>query len=214
MTRGGPQLSQGRHAEGVRPASNLAADVLLHPVGHVDQPSPRLLQERHHAIHVAVAGQRDFDLALALAQLRLGLFQLVRLRQRSSILPVTVGSRAASCAFSFSLSACSRPISASRAARSAGTAWGAPPLPLLVQVDPVRVRVSSLPPPSVPVDSAWRPFSVSGICSATAAPDPPAQRASAATAMEMENFEGDIIIGLLRLKTGKVCCPRSYTCER
>src|SRR5450759_750336 len=63
-------------------SSNLAAEVLLHPVGHLDQPPPRALQKRHHAIHVAVAGQRDFDLALALGDLRLGLFQRVRLRQR------------------------------------------------------------------------------------------------------------------------------------
>src|SRR5712675_2819550 len=51
------------------PASNLAGDVLLHPVGHLDQPPPRLLQERHHPIHVAVARQRYFDLALAVGHL-------------------------------------------------------------------------------------------------------------------------------------------------
>src|ERR1700738_5605976 len=63
-------------------SSNLAGDVLLHPVGHLDQPPPRLLQKRHHAIHVAIARERNFDLALALGYLRLGLFQRVRLRQR------------------------------------------------------------------------------------------------------------------------------------
>src|SRR5260370_30221174 len=61
--------------------SNLAGDVLLHPVGHLDQPPPSLLEERHHAIHVAVARQRNFDLAFALGHLRLGLFQRVGLRQ-------------------------------------------------------------------------------------------------------------------------------------
>src|SRR2546430_3310518 len=63
-------------------ASNLSGDVLLHPVGDLDQPPPRPLEERHHAIHVAVARQRNFDLALALGHLRLRLFQRVRLRQR------------------------------------------------------------------------------------------------------------------------------------
>src|ERR1700731_3487649 len=58
--------SPGRRAEG---ASNLAGDVLLHPVGHLDQPPPRLFQERHHAIHVAVARQWNFDLALTVGNL-------------------------------------------------------------------------------------------------------------------------------------------------
>jgi hypothetical protein len=40
----------------------------------------------------------------------------------SSLLPATVPSRSASCALSFSFSACSRPISVSIAARSSGTA--------------------------------------------------------------------------------------------
>src|SRR5450759_4890844 len=78
----GFRLSQGRPPGEEYASSNLAAEVLLHPVGHLDQPPPRALQKRHHAIHVAVAGQRDFDLALALGDLRLGLFQRVRLRQR------------------------------------------------------------------------------------------------------------------------------------
>src|SRR5258708_5643865 len=43
---------------------------------------PRPLEERHHAIHVAVARQRNFDLALALGHLWLRLLQGVRLRQR------------------------------------------------------------------------------------------------------------------------------------
>ena len=54
---------------------NLAGDVLLHPIGHLDQPPPRLLQKRHHPIHVAVARQRNFDFALTLGHLRLGLFE-------------------------------------------------------------------------------------------------------------------------------------------
>src|ERR1700710_1190605 len=65
-----------------RYASNLAGDVLLHPVGHVDQAPPCPLEERHHAIHVAIARQRNFYLALAVGDFRLGLLQRVRLRQR------------------------------------------------------------------------------------------------------------------------------------
>src|SRR5882757_7329145 len=75
----GSLLSQGRRSKG---PSNLAGDVLLHPVSHLDQPPPRLLEKRHHAIHVAVARQRNFNLALAIGHLRLVLFQRVRLRQR------------------------------------------------------------------------------------------------------------------------------------
>ena len=48
----------------------------------------------HHPIHVAVARQRDFDLAFALGRLRFGFFQRVRFRQRLVVLPVTVGARA------------------------------------------------------------------------------------------------------------------------
>src|SRR5258708_2101396 len=61
--------------------SNLAADVLLHPVGHFNQPAPGLFQKRHHAIHVAVARQWNFDFALAFGDLWLRLFQRVRLWQ-------------------------------------------------------------------------------------------------------------------------------------
>src|SRR6185312_4234864 len=52
----------------INTTSNLAVarDVLLHLVRHVDQPLPGALQERHHAIHVLVARQRDFNLALVL----------------------------------------------------------------------------------------------------------------------------------------------------
>src|SRR6202790_58411 len=83
-----PSTSRGHGALGcglppVRLAtSNLAGDVLLHPVGHLDQPPPGPLQERHHAIHVAIARQRNFDLALALGPLRLALFHRVGFRQR------------------------------------------------------------------------------------------------------------------------------------
>src|SRR6185312_8582799 len=66
----------------IRVPSNLAVDIPLHPVGHFDQAPPGLLEERHHAIHVAVARQRDFDLALALRHLRLGRLQRIRFRQR------------------------------------------------------------------------------------------------------------------------------------
>src|SRR5450756_183655 len=45
--------SSSRRTPGRRRASsNPAGDVLLHPVGHIDQPPPCLLQKRHHAIHV------------------------------------------------------------------------------------------------------------------------------------------------------------------
>src|SRR5690349_14103909 len=57
------------------PSNPAAVDVPLHPVGHFDQAPPGPLQERHHAIHVAVARQRDFDLALAFRHLRLALLQ-------------------------------------------------------------------------------------------------------------------------------------------
>src|SRR6478736_4643970 len=44
----------------MRQNSNLApGHILLHAVGHFDQPPPGLFEERHHAVHVAVAGQRD-----------------------------------------------------------------------------------------------------------------------------------------------------------
>src|SRR6202022_1293194 len=66
--------SQGRRIEN---PSNLAADVLLHAVGHLDQPAPCLLQERHHAVQVAIARQRNLDLALALGDLRLRLPQRI-----------------------------------------------------------------------------------------------------------------------------------------
>src|SRR5882757_10778521 len=61
---------------------DLARYVLLHAVGHLDQPPPGLFQKSHHAVHVAVARQRNFDLALALGDLRLRLLQLIRFRQR------------------------------------------------------------------------------------------------------------------------------------
>src|SRR5215475_16230803 len=63
--------------------SHLApGDVLLDAVGHLDQTPPGALQERHYAVHVAVARQRDFDLALALGDFRLRLSERVRLRHR------------------------------------------------------------------------------------------------------------------------------------
>src|SRR4051812_21819299 len=65
----------------MRGSSNLAPDVLLHAVGHLDQPPPRFFQKRHHAVHVAVARQRDFDLPLALGNSGLRLLQRIRLRQ-------------------------------------------------------------------------------------------------------------------------------------
>src|SRR3954454_24167470 len=46
--------------------SNLPGKILLHAVRHLDQPPPGLLQERHHAIHVAIARQGNLDLALGL----------------------------------------------------------------------------------------------------------------------------------------------------
>src|SRR5690349_12379407 len=60
---------------------DLAADVFLHPVGHLDQPPPGLFEERHHPIHVTIARQRDFDLARRLGYLWLRLFQRVRFRR-------------------------------------------------------------------------------------------------------------------------------------
>src|SRR6266446_9534932 len=78
MVPASPGTTPGKSAG----TSNLAGEVLLHSVGYIDQPPPRPLEERHHAIHVAVARQRNFDLALALGHLRLRLFQRVRLRQR------------------------------------------------------------------------------------------------------------------------------------
>src|SRR5437879_13818543 len=32
---------------------NLPRDILLHAVGHLDQPTPGFLQKRHHAVHIA-----------------------------------------------------------------------------------------------------------------------------------------------------------------
>src|ERR1700710_2576486 len=43
--------------------SYLPGKILLHALRHLHQPPPGLLQERHHAIHVAIARQGDFDLA-------------------------------------------------------------------------------------------------------------------------------------------------------
>src|ERR1700744_1519955 len=57
--------------------SYLAADVLLHPTGHLDQPPPRLFEERHHPVHVAFARQWNFDLAFALGRLWLGLLKRI-----------------------------------------------------------------------------------------------------------------------------------------
>src|SRR5882757_813282 len=59
----------GTTRSGTAGPSDPAVDVALHAVGHLDQPAPRLFQERHHAVHVAVARQRDLDLALALGGL-------------------------------------------------------------------------------------------------------------------------------------------------
>src|SRR5579862_8690672 len=68
---------------GTTVASDLAAvDVALHAIGHLDQAAPGALEERHHAIHVLVARQRNLDLAIAFGDLRLGLLQLVGFRQR------------------------------------------------------------------------------------------------------------------------------------
>jgi hypothetical protein len=86
---------------------------------------------------------------------------------------------------------------------------------LLLQVETAPVLVSSLSTPSATGDSAYRPFSVSGIDCAATAPTPPRQRprpktrqkVTAAAAIGMENFEGEIIVimGLLRLKPIKFC---------
>src|ERR1700754_4213924 len=54
---------------------DLARNILLHAIGHLDQPPPGLFQKRHHTIEVAVARQRYFELALAVRDLRLGLSQ-------------------------------------------------------------------------------------------------------------------------------------------
>src|SRR6187399_2087582 len=67
--------------------SNLPRHVLLYAVGHVDQPTPGLFQERHHAIDVLVARQRDLDPAVTLGSLwfsclRLRLLERVGFRQR------------------------------------------------------------------------------------------------------------------------------------
>src|SRR4051794_17955270 len=70
----GPAWAGTRRGSDARD-SNLSGDVLLHPVRHVDQAAPGTLDKRHHAVHVAVARQRNLDLALALRHLGLGLFQ-------------------------------------------------------------------------------------------------------------------------------------------
>src|SRR6478736_3640823 len=62
-------------------SSNLPRDVLLHAVGHVDQPAPGLFQERHHPIDILVAGQRNLDLAVPLGDLRV-LLERIGFRQR------------------------------------------------------------------------------------------------------------------------------------
>src|ERR1700730_7913149 len=69
----GSLLSQCFRRDDKKGCSNLAVEVLLHPIGHLDQPSPRLFEKRHHAIHVAVTRQRNFDFALTLGHFRLGL---------------------------------------------------------------------------------------------------------------------------------------------
>src|ERR1043166_8644174 len=82
-----PVLAPSRRARFALPTlqtrrlSNPAVDVPLHAIGHLHQTPPGPLQERHHAIHVAVARQRDFDLALAVGHLRLARLQRVRFRQ-------------------------------------------------------------------------------------------------------------------------------------
>src|ERR1700722_4748431 len=69
----GPGLRRATRGSGNRLlALNLAGDVLLHPVGHLDQPPPCLFQKRHHAIHVLIARQRDLNLARAIGPLGLG----------------------------------------------------------------------------------------------------------------------------------------------
>src|SRR6185312_7456809 len=49
-----------------RPASNLPRAVALHPFGHIEKPSPGMLQKRFHAGDIRSARQRNFDLALGL----------------------------------------------------------------------------------------------------------------------------------------------------
>src|SRR3954468_5023376 len=61
--------------------SNLPGNILLAALGHLDHPPPGLLQERHHAIHVAIARQGDFDLAFGVG-LRGGRLERIGLRQR------------------------------------------------------------------------------------------------------------------------------------
>ena len=63
-------------------ASNPAGDVLLHPVGHVDQPPPGLLQKRHHRDPCRGRSAAEFRSCARRRHLRFGLFQRVRLRQR------------------------------------------------------------------------------------------------------------------------------------
>src|SRR5882757_6051488 len=60
------------------PSSNLPRNVLLHAVGYFDQPPPGALHERHQAVHVLVARQRNLQLALALGCLRLSRLGLRR----------------------------------------------------------------------------------------------------------------------------------------
>src|SRR6187455_2103553 len=68
--RGVSLRSQGRLAESANKIrSNLARNVFLYPVGHLHQPLPGLLQKAHHAIHVAIARQRNFYFALAIGGL-------------------------------------------------------------------------------------------------------------------------------------------------
>src|SRR5207248_6465950 len=59
--------------------SNLAGDILLQSICHLDQPAPSLLQKRHRTIHVAVARQRNLNFAFALGCLRFNLLQRVGL---------------------------------------------------------------------------------------------------------------------------------------
>ena len=74
------------------------------------------------AIHVAIARQRDFDLALAVGRFRFGLFQRVRLRQRFVDLAGDRRFARRQFALELFIVGLSRPISASSAARSSGTA--------------------------------------------------------------------------------------------
>jgi len=52
------------------PNSDLPRHILLHAVGHLDQPPPGTLHERHQTIHVLVAWQRNLELAFAVRRLR------------------------------------------------------------------------------------------------------------------------------------------------